>query len=176
MRVSDRIKIVLLTLFAILAISKVWCQEKINWLTWDEAIALNKLEPRKIIVDVYTDWCGWCKKMDKATFQDSAVVRYVNQNYYAIKFNAEQTDDIRIGDQVYQYVKKGTRGYHELAAQITYGRLSYPTIVFMSEKLEVIQPLAGFQAAEDFEMIMKYFGGDFHKTTPWKKYAASYTR
>ncbi len=71
--------------FALLA----YGQGNVQWITWEEAMELSKTEPRKIVVDVYTDWCGWCKKMDKATFQDEEIVEYINENYYAIKFNAE---------------------------------------------------------------------------------------
>ena len=157
-------------------ISTGLAQSTIQWLTWEEAIEMNEKEPRKVIVDVYTDWCGWCKKMDKATFQHPSVVQYVNEHYYAIKFNAEQREAIEINDKVYEYVRKGPRGYHELAAQITYGRLSFPTIVFLNENMDVIQPIPGFKSHEDFQMIMEYFGNDYHKNTPWKKFAANYSK
>ena len=151
-------------------------QERIQWISWEEAVTLSQESPRKIIVDVYTDWCGWCKKMDKVTFQNPEVAQYVNEHYYAIKFNAEQREAIKLKDEVYEYVKQGPRGYHELAAEITFGRLSFPTIVFLNEKLEIIQPIPGFKNHEDFQMIMHYFSNDYHKTTPWKKFAASYSR
>jgi len=150
-------------------------QTKVNWVTWEEAVTLSKDVPRKFVVDVYTDWCGWCKKMDKTTFQDEAVVAYLNENYYPIKFNAEQKADIQIKEKVYKFVKSGRNGYHELAAEITFGKLSYPTVVFLDENLEVIQPIAGFKDAKMFEMIMTYFGEDHHKTTPWKQYSTSFS-
>jgi uncharacterized protein YyaL (SSP411 family) len=84
--------------------------------TWEQAEALCKKEPRKVVVDVYTEWCGWCKKMDKATFQNEVIVKYLNENYYAIKFNAEQREDIHLKGKDYEYVKSmGGKGYHELA-------------------------------------------------------------
>ncbi|HSJ67441.1 MAG TPA: DUF255 domain-containing protein, partial [Anditalea sp.] len=52
--------------------------DKINWLTFEEAAAMTEKDPKMIIVDVYTDWCGWCKKMDKGTFTDPTVVEYIN--------------------------------------------------------------------------------------------------
>ena len=95
--------------------SQAFAQGQINWVSWEEAVELNQREPRKIVVDVYTEWCGWCKKMDKATFQNEQVAAYVNENYYAIKFDAEQKEEIRIHDKVYKYVKSGRKGYHELS-------------------------------------------------------------
>ena len=162
------------TIFVAMSLTAIG-QAKVNWVTWEEAVILLQNEPRKVVVDVYTDWCGWCKKMDKATFQNEEVATYMNEKFYAVKFNAEQKDDIHIKEKVYKFVKSGRNGYHELAAEITFGKLSYPTVVFLNEELDVIQPIAGFKDAEMFEMIMTYFGGDHHKTTPWKKYSTSYS-
>ncbi len=157
-----------------MAALSIFAQGKIEWVTWEEAMELSKTEPRKIVVDVYTDWCGWCKKMDKATFQQEEIADYVNENYYAIKFNAEMREDIVMNDHVYKFIKKGKNGYHELAAKITYGRLSYPTIVFLDEEMEVIQPIPGFKDPDKFSMIMTYFAEDHHKTTPWKTFCTKY--
>ncbi len=151
-------------------------QAKIEWLTWEEAVEKSEVEQKKFVVDVYTDWCGWCKKMDKSTFAHPEIVEYLNDNYYPIKFNAEQREDIKLKDKVYRFVRAGRNGYHQLAAEITFGKLSYPTIVFLDENLEVIQPLAGYKDAKVFTMIMRYFGEDHHKTTPWKKYTSTYSR
>ena len=86
-------------------------QEQINWLSWEEALEKQKEERRKILVDVYTDWCTWCKKMDSRTFQKSNIVKYVNENYYAVKFNAEQKDEIIFDNKSYSYVSGfGKRG------------------------------------------------------------------
>ena len=160
------------TLCALAAGMLGYTQSAVKWLTWEEAISLSKHEPRKFFVDVYTDWCGWCKKMDKATFEQPAVADYLNSNYYPIKFNAEQRSEIKINDKTYNYVKNGTRGYHELAVKITFGRLSYPTVVFLDEKLEIIQPIPGYREPGEFQKMMEYFAGDYHKTTPWTKFAS----
>lgn len=90
----------------------------------------DEKDKKKIVVDIYTDWCGWCKRMDASTFQDPKVIKAINKNFYAVKFNAEQKEDINFKSKVYQFVPQGNRGYHSLAAEITQGRLSYPTFVF----------------------------------------------
>ena len=143
---------------------------QINWLSWEEAQAKNQTEPRKFIVDVYTQCCGWCKKMDKATFQQSEISSYINKHYYAIKFDAETKSDINFKNKVFKYVRTGGSGYHELAAEITFGKLSYPTIVFLDENLNVIQPIPGYKDPYSLDKIMKYFAENYYKTTPWKKY------
>ena len=145
-------------------------RESIKWISWESAQDLVKKEPKKLIVDLYTDWCGWCKRMDASTFQDPRIVRYVNQNFYAIKFNAEQTQDIIFKNKSYKFIPRGTRGYHELAVEIANGQLSYPTVVFIDEDLNTLQPIPGYCDADDFEMISNYFGGNFYKTTPWSTF------
>ncbi len=66
-------------------------QEQIQWMKFEEAVAANANNPKMILVDVYTDWCGWCKKMDKDTFTDPRVVAHLKKNFYAVKLNAEDT-------------------------------------------------------------------------------------
>ncbi len=148
--------------------------QQINWLTWEEAQAKNKEKPKKLFVDVYTQWCGWCKKMDKTTYEEPGVVNYINKNYYPIKFDAETKDDISFNNKVYKYVHSGASGYHELASEILFGKFSYPTLVFMDENLNVIQPIPGYQDPGALNKIMKYFAEDYYKTTPWKKYDEMY--
>ena len=147
-------------------------QNEVKWLTWEDAVEKSKVEPRKFLVDVYTDWCGYCKKMDKSTFQDEQVVKFINANYYPIKFNAEKEGDITLNNETYSLKKNGAKVYHELALEITYGKLSYPTFVFMDEHAKVIQPIAGYKDAQMFQAIMTYFAENHFKTTPWKTYYA----
>lgn len=150
-------------------------QGKVNWLTWEEALEKNQKEKRKIVVDIYTNWCGWCKKMEKTTFSTPHIADYINKNYYPIKFNAEQKEDIIFNNKLYKYVGNfGRRGHHELAREIMRGKMSYPTVVFIDENLNIIQPIPGFQNAENFEMIMTYFAENFYKAVPWKKFVEIY--
>ncbi len=149
---------------------------QINWLTWEEAQAVNQKKPRKIMVDVYTEWCGWCKKMDVETFAQKEVCDYINEHYYAVKFDAGMKEDIELKGKVYKYVKTTRGGYHELASEIMFGKLSYPTIVFMDEDFNILQPLPGYKDPASLDKIMKYFAEDYYQTTPWKKYEEMYNQ
>lgn len=148
--------------------------EDIEWLSWEEVSQRASNEKRKIMVDLYTDWCGWCKKMDAATFEQDYISSFINKNYYAVKFNAEMKEDVVFKGKTYSFVARGQRGYHELASEITRGRLGYPTVVFLDEDMEVIQALPGFRGPEEFEKILTYFAGDYHKKMSWDKYEQSY--
>jgi thioredoxin-related protein len=147
---------------------------KINWMTLEQAIEKSKTEKKKIFVDVYTDWCGWCKRMDETTFADARVAEYMNANYYCVKFNAEQQQDIVFKNKTYHFKKIGTRGYHELAAEWLNNRMSYPTVVFINEDFEVIQPLPNYVEAARFETIITYFGTNSYKKTPWETYEKNF--
>jgi thioredoxin-related protein len=147
---------------------------EINWMTIEEAIERNKTEKRKIVIDVYTKWCGWCKRMDQTTFRNPEVVKYINENYYPVRFDAEQQEDIEFNDKVYKFKKNGSRGYHELAAEWLNGRMGYPTTVFLNEDMGVIQPIPGYLDSEKFDLILNYFGSNSHKTTPWESFEKKY--
>lgn len=147
---------------------------EVKWLSWEEAIELSKTKKKKILLDVYTDWCSWCKKMDTLTFNQAKIAAYINDNFYPVKFNAHSKDEIKYEDKVYKYQKKGVRGYHELAAELLGGRMSYPTVVFLDEEQTVIQSIIGFKSAEQFEVIATYFATDQFMKTPWSAYKAQY--
>lgn len=158
----------------LMSTTQVHAQDHIEWITFEEAVEKSKKEPRKILIDIYTDWCGWCKKMDKDTYENQALVKYINKNYYAVKFNAEQKEDIVFDGHTFKYVANGRRGVHQLAAALTNNQLSYPTTVFMNEELQIIQPLPGYMDAQKMEPILTYIGEDAFKATPWLDYQKTF--
>ena len=148
--------------------------QTVKWYTFEQAIKLNQTEPRKILIDVYTDWCGWCKVMDKNTFSNPIVAAYLTKMYYPVKLNAEQRDSILYKGTTFRYVAQGARGYHELAAALLSGEMSYPAIVFMSEQEQVIYVQRGYMEAQPFDEIINFIGGDFFKTEAWETWRAAY--
>jgi len=167
-------KIFVFGLVALLNLLYLSGQEKIKWIGIKEALILSQKEPRKIIIDVYTDWCGWCKVMDRTTFMDTNIIKYINENFYAVKFNAEQKEDITLGDKTYKYVPSGTRGYHELAAVLLNGKLGYPSTVVIDEKAAIIDIRAGYLKPSVFDTILNFYGGNHHNTTTLTEFTKSY--
>lgn len=148
--------------------------EKINWLTITEALSKNQNSPKKIIVDVYTDWCGWCKVMDKSTFNDPAIIKYVNENFYMVKLNAEQKEDITLGEQTYKFIDNGSKGYHELAAMLLNGKMGYPSTVFIDENAAVLHVQSGYLKPTQFDTFIKYFNEDHYKSKDFQEFASNF--
>ena len=145
--------------------------QQVNWMSFEDAVEAAKEEPRKIFVDVYTSWCTYCKKMDRETFSNPYVANYLNENYYPVKLDAQQENDIVFNNRIYSFVRRGAKtSYHQLAAMIMNGRLSYPTIVFLDESQKVIQSIAGYRDPIDLELYIRYFGEDQHKRIPWSTF------
>ncbi len=148
---------------------------EIQWLTFEEAVALNKTEPKKIFIDVYTDWCGWCKVMDKNTFKNPYIAEYIIKNYHAVKLDAEQKGEIEFQGNTFKFVARGKKGYHELAAALLNGKLSFPTVVFLDEQFRMIQPVPGYQKPENLAPMLQYFAEDLHTSISWEDFQKNYT-
>ncbi|RAV30667.1 thioredoxin family protein [Sinomicrobium soli] len=147
----------------------------VEWLSWEEAIARQQTDetPRKIFVDVYTDWCGWCKKMDKDTFSDKEVAEYVKDKFYMVKLDGEGKEEITYNGRTFKFVPAGRRGYHELAAALLNNRLSYPTGVFLNERQQLLFPVPGYHDAERFMKVARYVGENIYEDTSWDDYNAA---
>lgn len=142
----------------------------IQWMTWEDAIKKSDKNPKKIFVDVYTDWCGWCKKMDASTFADPKVTEFINKNFYAVKFNAEQSEDIVYKGNTLKFIPNGRRGYHQLAFSLLDGRLGYPSYVYLDEQQNRITISPGFKPVDAMMKELNYVAGNHYKTITLDQY------
>ncbi|MDB4609218.1 thioredoxin fold domain-containing protein [Flavobacteriaceae bacterium] len=172
-------KIKLLVLF-ILSFVSTYAQQ-IEWMSLAEALEAQKKEPKKIFMDVYTTWCGPCKLLDKKTFANKDLARYVSEHFYAVKFNAEGDELIRFYNQNfknpnYDQRKKGRNATHQFTQFL--GIKGYPTMVFFSEDGDPIMPVVGYYTAQELEPYLKMIKqGDymvFQGPDALKKYLKSY--
>jgi thioredoxin-related protein len=159
-------KIVFLLTLTLMVSATYAQKQKINWMSLEEALAAQVNEPRKIMMDVYTTWCGPCKMLDKNTFQNPDVVEYVNQNYYAVKFNAEGEETVKYKDLEFTNPqfdpnRQGRNAQHELAQALKIN--AYPTIVFFNENGDTLLPLPGYKTPSQLELYLKLFYNDDHQ-------------
>ena len=152
-------------------------QEKIQWMGFEEAIAASEKQPKKIFIDVYTDWCGWCKKMDKTTFVDPDVAKYMNEAFYPVKFDAESNETVHFkGVEFVKVMQSPGKGVHQLAAALLQNKLSYPSYVILDEEQRLLQVIPGYQEVKMFLPILHFFGDDAFKTTSWESFYEAYNQ
>ncbi|TJY37681.1 thioredoxin family protein [Pontimicrobium aquaticum] len=160
-------KKIVITFVLVFAVNLISAQD-INWVSLEEAQELQKKTPKKIIIDMYTVWCGPCKMMDRITFQNKDVVDYVNKHYYAVKFNAEGNNEVvfngrEFSNPNYDPARAKSRNYpHQLTQYFQVQ--AYPTVVFLDEDLKMLVPLRGVKRPQEIELYLKMFKENDHKS------------
>lgn len=149
----------------VFAASFVQAQE-IKWMSMNEALEAQKKQPKKIFMDAYTIWCGPCKMLDKNTFTNKEVINYINNNYYAVKFNAEGEEDVFYKEKEFKNPgfdpeRKGRNSTHQFAAAMRIK--GYPTLVFFDEESNLIAPISGYRTPSQLELYLKLFANDEYK-------------
>ena len=150
-------------------------ETKIKWYTMEEAIALNKKHPKKFFVDLYTDWCGWCKKMDSGTFTDPVIAKYMNDNYWPVKFDAEGSEPITVNGNTYVNPNPGkSRSTHQLAVALLNGKMSYPSFAFLDQEVKLITVLPGYNTPEKIEPVLHFIVEEAYKKESFQDYQATF--
>ncbi len=164
----------LLVSFLFFNFNKVDNQE-IKWTTFDK---INSKKGKKMVfVELYTPWCRWCSRMEKITFSDPAIAKYMNKNFYNIRFDAESRRTVKFLGKNYRFDNKdGNRGRHSLARVLMQNsqKQGYPTVVFFDENYNLIQAIPGYITAKDFEAIVRYFGDGNYQTETWTEFVKKY--
>lgn len=104
----------------------------VKWLSFKEAQEKNKTVSKPFIIDLYTDWCGWCKHMMRTTYSNPGVAEYINANFYPVKFDAETKDTIEYNGKIYKPLASQPRTPHELTVKFLGEKLSYPSTMFVT--------------------------------------------
>lgn len=125
--------------------------QQINWMTMDEALAMQKKSPKPIFMDVYTDWCGPCKMLDKNTFQTKEVADFINANFYAVKFNGEGNSEVnykgkKYANPGYDANRKGRNSMHEFTGFLKVE--GYPSMYILDKKGDIAKVIVGYYQPE----------------------------
>lgn len=156
--------------------------QEIKWMTLEEAVEAQKVAPKKIMLDAYTVWCGPCKMLDRNTFKNKDVANYVNENFYAVKFNAEGNEIVNFKGEKFTNPNfdptkgSGRNSAHQLSQYFSIR--AYPTILFLDEESNVITPLPGYKSPKQLELYLKLFKTDEFKNinekSDWQTYQDSF--
>jgi thioredoxin-related protein len=156
----------LIFLFFVLIQFQLYSQE-INWMSLDEVREAQKTNPKNVLIDVYTNWCGPCKLMDRNTFSNTDIIKIINENYYAIKFNAEGNDTITFMDKVFtnpnfDSTKTQKRNSSHQLTQFL-GINAYPSTLFFDSDMNYLTPVKGYLNPKQIEIYLLLFKDNTYK-------------
>jgi thioredoxin-related protein len=141
---------------------------EIHWLSLDDVQVAMKRQPKKVYMDVYTTWCGWCKVMEKKTFTNPNVIKYINKNFYAVRLDAERKDSINFMGRMYGFAPQYRA--NTFAVELLRGQMSYPTSVILEENFQNPVPVPGYMDVAMMEKVLKYLGENIYKTKQFPEY------
>lgn len=156
------------------AVKKQEKKEEIKWMTLTEAETKSNLQKKDILIDLYTDWCGWCKVMDKNTYSNTNVIHYIQEKFYPVKLNAETRETLTWQGKPFHYNDKYR--VHDYAIFLTGGQLSYPTTIILPADGSRPQLIPGYLKTPDMELILRYFGEGYYGKTPFEDYRKNFSQ
>lgn len=175
-------KKILLIALTILSMTPAFAQvpakegKSVKWFTLQEAEKLNAQSPRTFFIDTFTDWCGWCKKMDKDTFENPVISDILNSQFYPVKFDAEGKESVTFMGKT--FTNDGKYGKtHQLAVELLNGQLAYPTVVFLTVQKDGkigISPVPGYKTPKEMEVLLSFFGQKAYETQTWDAFQQSF--
>lgn len=148
---------------------------KISWTSIQTAVDAAKAGNKKfILVNIYTDWCGWCKKMDESVFTEQSIVNTVNADFVAVKLNAETQDVIQFNGSSYGFETNGKRGANKLAMELgsVGGKIGYPTLVVLDANGKKIQTFPGFKDVQTVNALLRYFETGSYQKMDFQQFQA----
>ncbi|MEM6804702.1 MAG: thioredoxin family protein [Bacteroidota bacterium] len=132
----------LLSLFCFLSTSlRAQETESVHWLSFEALEDSLNSQPKKVFIDFYTDWCTYCRKMDKKVFTNPEVIAVLNEDYYSVRFNAEAESLVSFGGQEFRndQIGKSRTPIHQIAQLLALrqGRFVAPSLILLNDEFRV---------------------------------------
>ena len=163
MRLTLYIKVIVFCFFSTVSYS----QEEIKWISLEDAVYLQEAAPRNIIIDMYTKWCGPCRLLDRNTFANKDVAKYINENFYSVILNDECNEVVNFKgftfeNTIYDPARANRRNSSHQLSQ-AFRIQAFPTIVFLDKSSNLLHKLRGYKTPKQLEVYLKLFTDDNYK-------------
>lgn len=152
----------------------------VKWMTITEAVNASKTTPKPIILDFYTDWCGWCKRMMATTYADPGLASYINQFFYPVKFDAEGKDTVVFQGKTYMPTSMAPKTSHPLAIELLGGKMMYPSTLFLNgydiakDEFQVKMLAPGYLEKQKIEPILVFTLENVFRTTALETFSKNF--
>ena len=166
--------VLLFGILLVVGIVRAQQKEEIRWLDLAEAEKQYQETQKPYLFDFYTDWCGWCKHMDKTTYSDPGVITFINRYFYPVRINAESADTIVFRNKLYAPVRQENKFISSLALEMLEGRLSYPSTVFLYEPGKINLVVPGYLGITRMQGFLVFFIENAWKSTDVNEFLADF--
>ncbi len=173
---EKKLVVVLFACWMVFSSAKVSTTEKqsIQWLSIEEVNAKLTANPKPVLIDLYTNWCYWCKVMDQKTYSNAKVIAYINDHFYAVKLNAETKDSLIWNKKLYQY--RAANNLNDFTFYVTEGQIGFPTTVIFPDIKDKPASVPGFMKPAELEPVLKFFGEGNYKTQSYSEFLKSFKK
>jgi thioredoxin-related protein len=133
--------------------------QSLHWTSFADLNDSLRARRKPLLIFIHADWCKFCKMQEQNTFGDSALVAALQRDFYCLRLNAEEQNEIRFLNRAYRYRSHGAGvGRHELAEFLAMdeGEMSLPTTVLLDWELRVHERMKGFLSAKDIERTIDH--------------------